>query len=300
MFPFAIDELGEIGIAIGLMNNGLLPIAEISYKDYLLHGGLQQLVSGTLQRFLVNSARPPRGMICRMPFGGLVKGGPTHNENSLPERAYPNLKVFVVSTPLTARLSYQLALSHALQGDICVINEATACYYLQQADLPGDCQALFANTTSLSFAYGDHLLYQYSSGQLSVLPQSAITAATINEKTVIVTYGNGVKLALEAAFADENVCVLDLPCVSVTPALLATLQQAKAVVIVDECRPASGPGEAIAAQLAQARFTGAIELVQSPASFIPSGPGNKVNYINQTQLQEALERSAQLRTQPKL
>lgn len=280
VYDFPIDEIALVGTGNGLIWNGILPIIEISYKAYFTEGGWQQVNEHMLQRFL-SGRIPPTGMIIRMPALGMVKGGPTHTENSLPERLIPQVKTVCIGTPLSAHLCYRAAMDMALHQHHCVIiNEATHQYFLTEKDYPDGCRALFTDTEHIPFLFGDFIAYQHRAGEsLKVVSQENFLAHAKNEDYQLITYGNGVKMALEAALrVGGNFTVIEYPFLTVTKALIASIKQAQATLIVDECRAPACPGLDVFHQGAQ--HTSNISLITSEDTFNPSGPAQKQCYLS--------------------
>jgi 2-oxoisovalerate dehydrogenase E1 component beta subunit len=98
-----IAEGGIIAAAIGMRVNGLRPIAEIQFADYV-YPGFDQIVS-ELARLRYRSA----GDFCapltiRMPCGGGIRGGQTHSQS--PEALFAHvcgIKVLMPSNPYDAK-----------------------------------------------------------------------------------------------------------------------------------------------------------------------------------------------------
>ena len=98
-----IAEGGIIAAAIGMAVNGLRPVAEIQFADYI-YPGYDQIVS-ELSRLRYRSA----GEFCapitvRTPSGGGIRGGQTHSQS--PEALFAHvtgLKVVMPSNPYDAK-----------------------------------------------------------------------------------------------------------------------------------------------------------------------------------------------------
>ncbi len=98
-----IAEGGIVATAIGMAVNGLRPVAEIQFADYI-YPGYDQIVS-ELARLRYRSA----GAFCapvtiRTPCGGGIRGGQTHSQS--PEALFTHvagLKVVMPSNPFDAK-----------------------------------------------------------------------------------------------------------------------------------------------------------------------------------------------------
>ncbi len=98
-----IAEGGIIGAAIGMGVNGLRPVAEIQFADYV-YPAFDQIVS-ELARLRYRSAGEFYAPVTvRMPTGGGIRGGQTHSQS--PEGIFTHvsgLKVVVPSNPYDAK-----------------------------------------------------------------------------------------------------------------------------------------------------------------------------------------------------
>jgi 2-oxoisovalerate dehydrogenase E1 component beta subunit len=98
-----LAESGIVGVAIGAALNGLIPIAEIQFADFI-HPAFDQIVSeGARTRYRSNGdwAVP---IVIRAPFGGGVHGGLYHSQSIEAFYAHvPGLKVVVPSMPADAK-----------------------------------------------------------------------------------------------------------------------------------------------------------------------------------------------------
>jgi 2-oxoisovalerate dehydrogenase E1 component beta subunit len=98
-----IAEGGIIAAAIGMGVNGLRPIAEVQFADYV-YPGYDQIVS-ELARLRYRSAGDFHAPVTvRMPCGGGIRGGQTHSQS--PEVLFAHvcgLKVLMPSNPYDAK-----------------------------------------------------------------------------------------------------------------------------------------------------------------------------------------------------
>ncbi len=98
-----IAEGGIIGAAVGMAVNGLRPVAEIQFADYI-YPGYDQIVS-ELARLRHRSAGEFYAPVTiRTPCGGGIRGGQTHSQS--PEALFAHvcgLKVLMPSNPYDAK-----------------------------------------------------------------------------------------------------------------------------------------------------------------------------------------------------
>ena len=98
-----IAEGGIIGAAIGMAVNGLKPVAEIQFVDYI-YPGYDQIVS-ELARIRYRSAGAFSAPVTiRAPCGGGIRGGQTHSQS--PEALFAHvcgIKVVMPSNPYDAK-----------------------------------------------------------------------------------------------------------------------------------------------------------------------------------------------------
>jgi pyruvate/2-oxoglutarate/acetoin dehydrogenase E1 component len=101
-----ISENAIIGSSVGMALEGLLPIAEMQFNDFVA-SGFNQLVNNAAKfRYRTGTPAP---FILRMPYGGLRRAGPYHSQDtSAWFYRTPGLNIAVPSTPSDAR-----ALLHA-------------------------------------------------------------------------------------------------------------------------------------------------------------------------------------------
>ncbi|HZV48388.1 MAG TPA: alpha-ketoacid dehydrogenase subunit beta [Candidatus Dormibacteraeota bacterium] len=92
-----------VGVAIGSALNGLLPVAEIQFADFI-HPAFDQIVSEAARiRYRSNGAWSCP-IVIRAPFGGGVHGGLYHSQSVEAFYAHvPGLKVVIPSTPADAK-----------------------------------------------------------------------------------------------------------------------------------------------------------------------------------------------------
>ena len=98
-----IAEGGIIGSAIGMAVNGLRPIAEIQFADYI-YPGYDQIVSELARLRYRTAGDFSAPVTIRTPCGGGIRGGQTHSQSPEAIFAHINgLKVVMPSNPYDAK-----------------------------------------------------------------------------------------------------------------------------------------------------------------------------------------------------
>src|SRR6266853_1760479 len=98
-----LAESGIVGIAIGAALNGLIPVAEIQFADFI-HPAFDQIVSEAARTRYRSNGDFSCPIVIRAPFGGGVHGGLYHSQSVEAFYAHvPGLKVVIPSTPADAK-----------------------------------------------------------------------------------------------------------------------------------------------------------------------------------------------------
>ena len=98
-----LAESGIVGVAIGAALNGLIPIAEIQFADFI-HPAFDQIVSEAARTRYRANGDWSVPIVIRTPFGGGVHGGLYHSQSIEGFYAHvPGLKVVVPSMPADAK-----------------------------------------------------------------------------------------------------------------------------------------------------------------------------------------------------
>src|SRR5947209_5390010 len=97
-----LAESAIVGVAIGAALNGLIPIAEIQFADFI-HPAFDQIVSEAARTRYRSNGDWSVPIVIRAPFGGGVHGGLYHSQSIEAFYAHvPGVKVVVPSTPADA------------------------------------------------------------------------------------------------------------------------------------------------------------------------------------------------------
>ena len=102
-FDTPISECGIIGVAVGMATNGLKPVPEIQFADYI-YPGLDQIVSEAARLRYRSDGEFTAPMVIRSPYGGGIFGGQTHSQS--PEAIFTHIcgvKTVIPSNPHDAK-----------------------------------------------------------------------------------------------------------------------------------------------------------------------------------------------------
>ena len=235
-FDTPLSEDGIIGTAIGMAANGLKPVAEIQFQDFIFPA-FDQIVSEAAKLRYRSGGQYTAPLVIRTPFGGGIRGGLYHSQSG---EAYfchtPGLKVVVPSTPHDAK---GLLIASILDPDPVLFLEPKALYRAVKGEVPEGHYTVDLSTVRNVREGGDVTVFCYGA-MVPVCEQAAATAADSGIETRIVDLRTLLPL-------DEE----------------AVLDAAKAtgrVVIVHEAPRFCGFGGEISALIAE----NAIEYMEAP------------------------------------
>jgi pyruvate/2-oxoglutarate/acetoin dehydrogenase E1 component len=220
-----LAENAIIGAAVGAAVEGMRPVCEMQFADFIACG-FDQLVNVAAKLHYRQGVAAP--MVVRLPSGGGFSGGPFHSQN--PEAWFlqaPGLKVVAPATADDAKGLLAAA-----------IRDPNPVCYLEHKGL-----------------------YRYVKGEVPegeyVVELGKARVAREGEEMTVITYGSGVHLALEAAEAlDESIEVIDLRslCPLDTEAILASARKTGKVLVAHEATQSCGVGAEVAALVAAEAF----------------------------------------------
>ncbi|KAI1472893.1 thiamine diphosphate-binding protein [Daldinia caldariorum] len=135
VFNTPLTEQGIMGFGIGLAAEGMRPVAEIQFADYV-YPAFDQLVNEAAKyRYREgNTGRSVGGLTVRMPCGGVGHGALYHSQS--PESLFthiPGLRVIMPRSPLQAK---GLLLSAIRSNDPCVFMEPKILYRAAVEQVP--------------------------------------------------------------------------------------------------------------------------------------------------------------------
>ena len=130
-----LSEGGIIGSAIGMALNGLTPIAEIQFVDFIFPG-FDQIVNEAAKMRYRSGGEWTCPMVIRSPYGGGIKGGHYHSQS--PEAHFthtPGLKVVIPSNPYDTK---GLLLTSIEDPDPVIFLEPKRVYRASQGEVPAE------------------------------------------------------------------------------------------------------------------------------------------------------------------
>lgn len=244
-----LAEAAIIGTAIGAAINGLRPVPEIQFADFIFPAVNQIVQEAARIRYRSNGAfNVP--MVIRAPFGGGIHGALYHSQSVEAFFAHvPGLKVVIPGTPYDAKG----LLAAAIQDEDPVLYfEHKAAYRSLKGEVPED---------------------RY------IIPIGKADLKREGKDISIITYGLMVSYALKAAEALEkkgvSADVLDLR--SIRPldveAILDTAKKTGKVLVVHEDNLTGGIGGEVSALIAEhALFDLDAPIVRLAAPDVPAMP----------------------------
>jgi 2-oxoisovalerate dehydrogenase E1 component subunit beta len=257
-----LAELGIAGVAIGAAMNGLRPVAEIQFADYI-HPAFDQIVNEAAKiRYRSNGAFGCP-IVVRAPFGAGVHGGLYHSQSV--EALFhhvPGLKIVIPSSAYDCKGLLKAAIR---DDDPVLFFEHKKSYRRVKDEVPDD----------------DY-----------VVPLGRADVKRPGRDLSVITYGVGVQLALEAAavLADEGLSLEILDLRTIAPldrdAIAATVDKTNKALILHEDNKSGGVGAEVAAFIAEELFEsldGPIIRVAAADCHIPYAPSLEAAIIPNVQ-----------------
>ncbi|MEM8547320.1 MAG: alpha-ketoacid dehydrogenase subunit beta [Pseudomonadota bacterium] len=238
-----IAEGGIIGTAIGMALNGLRPIAEIQFADYI-YPGFDQVVS-ELARIRYRSAGDFAAPVTiRTPCGGGIRGGQTHSQS--PEGIFAHVSGIQVVMPSNPYDAKGLLIASIENDDPVVFFEPKRIY---NGPFDGD-------PDKPAVGWSSHPQGEVPEGHYTVPIGKANVVETGSDVTII-TYGTMVHVAQAAAkAANIDAEIVDIR--SIQPldveTLTASVNKTGRCVIVHEATRFSGFGAELSASVQEHCF----------------------------------------------
>ena len=225
-----LAELGIIGIAIGAALNGLRPIAEIQFADFI-HPAFDQIVNEAARFYYRSNGQWNVPLVIRTPYGGGVHGGLYHSQSVEAFFTHvPGLKVVAPSTPYDAAGLLRAAIR---DPDPVLYLEHKKTYRAIKGEVPDE---------------------PY------VIPIGVADVKREGEDLTILSYGMMLHHALEAAetVASEDISVEVVDLRTLAPldreTILESVRKTGKVLIVHEDNKTMGLGAELAALIAEEAF----------------------------------------------
>jgi len=128
-----LNEVGIVGMAIGMAMNGLRPVAEIEFSDFI-YSAFDQIVSEMAKMRYRSAGQFTAAVVVRAPSGGGIKGGHYHSQS--PEAYFIHTAGLVVVMPSTPSDAKGL-LASAIRGeDPVIFLEPKALYRTVKGEVP--------------------------------------------------------------------------------------------------------------------------------------------------------------------
>ncbi len=241
-----LAENAIIGAAVGAAIEGLKPVCEMQFADFI-SCGFDQLVNVAAKMHYRQRIAVP--MVLRLPSGGGFSGGPFHSQN--PEAwllQSPGLKVVA---PATAADAKGLLLSAIRDPNPVCFLEHKGLYRSVKGEVPASDNAI-------------------ELGQARIAREGS--------ELSVITYGSGVQLALDAVGElGEDVEVLDLRslCPLDEGTILASARKTGKVLVTHEATRSCGVGAEVAAIVTERAFEdldGPVRRLTAPDVPIPFSP----------------------------
>ncbi len=225
-----IAEAAIVGAAIGAALNGLRPVAEIQFADYI-HPAFDQIVNEAAKIRYRSAGGFHCPLVIRAPAGGGIHGALYHSQSV---EAYfchaPGLKVVAPSNPYDAKGLLKAAIR---DPDPVLYFEFKATYRTIEGDVPDD----------------DYLV-----------PIGVAEVKRVGQDMTLLTYGMMLHEALKAAqtVAAEGIDIEVIDLRTLLPldkeTILASVRKTSKVLIVHEANKTGGLGAELAAIISEEAF----------------------------------------------
>ena len=223
-----LAESGIVGVAIGMAMDGLLPIAEIEFADFI-HPAFDQIVSEAARMRYRTASDWTVPMVIRAPCGGGIHGALYHSQSIEAFYAHvPGIKVVMPSTPSDA----SALLSAAIRDpDPVLFLEHKKCYRLITGEVADEVDPIPIGSADVKREGGD---------------------------LTVVTYGYELHRCLDAAqrlAEDEGIQAEVIDVRTLVPldtaTILASVRKTSKAMVVYEDNRTYGAGAEIAAMIAE-------------------------------------------------
>lgn len=220
-----LAENSIIGVSVGAAIEGMKPVAEMQFADFIACG-FDQLVNVAAKMHYRQGIAVP--MVVRLPSGGGFSGGPFHSQN--PEAWFIQAPGLKVMAPATAADAKGLLISAIRDPNPVIYMEHKGLYRHVKGEVPE----------------GEH-----------TVPISEARIAREGSEMTVIAYGSAVPLAERAAEElDEDIEILDLRTLHPLDreAVLASTRKTSKVLVAHEATQSCGVGAEVASLISEQAF----------------------------------------------
>ncbi|HSJ18214.1 MAG TPA: alpha-ketoacid dehydrogenase subunit beta [Solirubrobacterales bacterium] len=220
-----LAENSIVGVSVGAAIEGLKPVAEMQFADFI-SCGYDQLVNVAAKMHYRQGVAVP--MVVRLPSGGGFSGGPFHSQN--PEAWFVHTPGLKVVAPASAADAKGLLISAIRDPNPVCYMEHKGLYRHVKGELPE----------------GEH-----------TVPIGEARTAREGDEMSVIAYGSAVLLAEQAAEElGEEIEVLDLRTLAPLDrdAILAAARKTGKVLVAHEATQSCGVGAEVAALITEQAF----------------------------------------------
>ncbi len=246
-----LAESSIVGVAVGMSLNGLIPVAEIQFADFI-YSAVDQIISEAAKMRYRSGGAFSCPMVVRTPYGGGVRGGLYHSQSVEAVFANtPGLKIVAPTTPYDVK---GLLKASIRDPDPVLFLEHKRTYRLIRGEVPEE---------------------EY------VLPIGKADIKRPGKDLTVVSYGLMLHFSLEAAerLSKEGVDVEVVDPRTLVPldkeTILGSVKKTGKALVVYEANRTAGFGAEIAATIAEEAFDyldGPVTRLASPD--VPAMPYN--------------------------